>query len=233
MIPDSHPRSKQLNIQDRLVEGVKRNITCEQGLIAHGRGEAYDYLIGEKTNDFADEAIIASAILLKEAKHAVLSINGNVAALCPEEMIKISEILNIPIEVNIFHSSKDREENIASYLKEKGAKNVLLPDKGIIQYIESNRRFCNQEGIEKADVVFVPLEDGDRCIALRKMGKKVITIDLNPLSRTSQEANVTIVDNIVRALPLLIEYLGKDIDGVEYNNQDVLKRAVNKIRSGV
>ena len=57
----------------------------------------------------------------------------------------------------------------------------------------------------KADVVFVPLEDGDRCLALKKMGKKVITIDLNPLSRTSKTANITIVDNIIRALPLLIK----------------------------
>ncbi|MDQ5863418.1 MAG: phosphopantothenate/pantothenate synthetase family protein, partial [Thermoproteota archaeon] len=33
----------------------------------------------------------------------------------------------------------------------------------------------------------------------------VITIDLNPLSRTSKAANITIVDNIVRAMPSLIE----------------------------
>ena len=63
----------------------------------------------------------------------------------------------------------------------------------------------SSEGQLKSDVVFVPLEDGDRTAALEKMWKKVITVDLNPLSRTAQTATITIVDNIVRALPLLIE----------------------------
>jgi 4-phosphopantoate--beta-alanine ligase len=32
----------------------------------------------------------------------------------------------------------------------------------------------------------------------------VIAVDLNPLSRTAQLASITIVDNVVRAMPLLI-----------------------------
>jgi 4-phosphopantoate--beta-alanine ligase len=50
-------------------------------------------------------------------------------------------------------------------------------------------------------VVLVPLEDGDRCMALVEMGKTVIAIDLNPLSRTARTANLTIVDELTRALP--------------------------------
>ncbi len=53
--------------------------------------------------------------------------------------------------------------------------------------------------------MLVPLEDGDRTEALIKMNKKVITIDLNPLSRTSRAANITIVDNLVRAMPALVQ----------------------------
>ena len=49
----------------------------------------------------------------------------------------------------------------------------------------------------------VPLEDGDRTKALRKAGKIVITFDLNPLSRTAETANITIVDNVTRAVDLL------------------------------
>ena len=52
-----------------------------------------------------------------------------------------------------------------------------------------------------ADVILVPLEDGDRCEALVKMGKTVIAIDLNPLSRTARTATLTIVDELTRALP--------------------------------
>jgi 4-phosphopantoate--beta-alanine ligase len=37
------------------------------------------------------------------------------------------------------------------------------------------------------------------------MGKRVVAIDLNPLSRTAQLATITIVDNIVRAMPILVK----------------------------
>ena len=50
----------------------------------------------------------------------------------------------------------------------------------------------------------VPLEDGDRCEALVRNGKRVITVDLNPLSRTARTSQITIVDNLVRCLPLLV-----------------------------
>ena len=33
--------------------------------------------------------------------------------------------------------------------------------------------------------ILVPLEDGDRCEALVNMGKTVVVIDLNPLSRSA------------------------------------------------
>ena len=55
----------------------------------------------------------------------------------------------------------------------------------------------------------MPLEDGDRTTALRKAGKKVITFDLNPLSRTSQTADITIVDNVTRAVDLLSNEIRK------------------------
>ena len=68
----------------------------------------------------------------------------------------------------------------------------------------SPRRSVDAHGIGNADVVLIPLEDGDRAEALRKAGKAVIAIDLNPMSRTSRSANVTIVDNIIRAVPELL-----------------------------
>ena len=74
---------------------------------------------------------------------------------------------------------------------------ILMPTTETqLSYIDSNRKFVHPDGIFKADVVFVPLEDGDRCEALRKMGKDVVTVDLNPMSRTAQQASITIVDNV-------------------------------------
>ncbi|MDA1197251.1 MAG: phosphopantothenate/pantothenate synthetase [Nanoarchaeota archaeon] len=207
MVPKSHPRYSSLKIRDRIVAGVKKGITSEHGLLAHGRGEAFDYMIGEKTNAKAKQQIKKAAILLKKANHPVISVNGNVAALVPKQLVQLSKAIPAPLEVNIFHPSKAREKAIAKHLKKHGAREVLLPNTGKIKYIESNRRFCNKEGQAKADVIFVPLEDGDRCEALIKMKKKVITIDLNEKSRTAKKATITIVDNVIRAMPLLIKEL--------------------------
>ncbi len=240
-VPKSHPRYKSLKTRDTIVNGIKRNITSMHGLIAHGRGEAFDYLIKEKTQKFSLKSIEAAACLLLTAKHPIISVNGNVAALVSKEIISLANTIPAKLEVNIFHKSKKREKAIASYLKKHGAKEVLMPKRPLIKYIESNRRFCNPQGIAKADVVFVPLEDGDRCKALRKMNKKVITIDLNPLSRTSQTASITIVDNIIRALPLLIKTIKrykpiKDKSILKnkikkYNNKKILKQASKLIKN--
>jgi len=240
-IPKSHPRYESLRIRNLVVRGVKNGITSLDGLIAHGRGEAFDYLIGEKTNDFAVNSINASAALMLLARNPVISVNGNAAALVPEELAELSAILNCSLEVNIFHSSKEREIKIKNYLIKNGAKNVLLPDKSrTIKFLDSNRKYVNPNGILKADVVFVPLEDGDRTEALIKNKKQVVAIDLNPLSRTSQKATITIVDNIIRTLPLLIKtinlYKNKKFNENKllgminnYNNKKILSRAIDFI----
>ncbi|MFX1503524.1 MAG: phosphopantothenate/pantothenate synthetase family protein, partial [Promethearchaeota archaeon] len=48
-----------------------------------------------------------------------------------------------------------------------------------------------------------------RTEALKKLNKKVIAIDLNPLSRTALWADITIVDNIIRVIPEMIKFAKK------------------------
>ena len=48
-IPDSHPRKSSLLSRLKMVDGAKRGLLADSAMIAHGRGEAYDYLLGEKT----------------------------------------------------------------------------------------------------------------------------------------------------------------------------------------
>ena len=239
-VPESHPRYVSLKLRDTIVAGVESGVTSIHGLMAHGRGEAFDYLIGEKTQPFAMEAIRAGAATLLLAEHPVISVNGNVAALTPSEMIAFSTVLKAPLEVNIFHASKEREEAIRKHLKEHGAGQVLMPTtEAQLSFIDSNRKFVHPEGIFRADVVFVPLEDGDRCEALQKMGKTVVTVDLNPMSRTAEAAGVTIVDNVVRALPLLIQEVQRlkrsspmELREIvsQYSNDKPLQAAVQWIR---
>jgi 4-phosphopantoate--beta-alanine ligase len=207
-----HPRAESLRIRERLVDGFKAGLVVPEGLAAHGRGEAFDYILGEQTTKHARRAIEAAAAMLLLAKHPVISVNGNVAALVPADIAKLAKAANAKIEVNLFHGSVKREVAIARWLRKHGAKEVLGTDKNFstrINEIHSDRRKVDQRGIAAADVVLVPLEDGDRTEALKKLGKRVIAIDLNPMSRTAQAADITIVDNIVRAMPLLIKTAGR------------------------
>ena len=207
-IPDDHPRAESLKMRERLIEGMHKNIVAEAGLIAHGRGEAFDYLLGEKTPELAFTQEQVAVAMLSLAKHPVISVNGNVAALCPHDIVKLSEILEAPLEVNLFYRRPERETAIKKILVDNGANAILGLEKEFqtnISEISHLRRIVDRRGIYSADVILVPLEDGDRTMALRKMGKKVITIDLNPLSRTSLWSNVTIVNNLIRAIPEMMD----------------------------
>lgn len=207
-IPSDHPRAKSLYIREMLVNGFRRGLVVPEGLIAHGRGEAYDYLIGERTTKTAQRAIKAAAAMMLLSSRPIISVNGNTAALCPNTVVELAEVAGASIEVNIFYRTEEREKAIKAELELHGAKKVLgvgSKASARIPELQSERRRVDPDGIYAADTVLVPLEDGDRTEALIKMNKTVIAIDLNPLSRTSRAANITIVDNVVRAMPALVE----------------------------
>ena len=201
-IPKNHPRYESLMTRKKIADAVKNGLVHKTGLIAHGRGEAFDYLIGEKTISFADEASKAAAALLLFASNPVISVNGNVVALIGKQCISLANIIPCKIEVNLFHRTNERMKKLSQELFDLGAKEVFGSKADArIPGLEHDRALCDKNGIFSADVVLVPLEDGDRCQALKNMGKTVITIDLNPLSRTAKTADVTIVDNVIRAVP--------------------------------
>ena len=52
--------------------------------------------------------------------------------------------------------------------------------------LKTTERLLVKNGIFIADTVTIPLEDGDRAEILKASGKNILTIDLNPLSRTSK-----------------------------------------------
>ena len=68
----------------------------------------------------------------------------------------------------------------------------------------------------------------------------MITIDLNPMSRTSRTATVTIVDNVTRAMPGLLAQVHAHGDSPEtaraaidgYDNARVLRAAEAAVRAG-
>lgn len=94
-IPKSHPRYASLVARARGRRSEK-GYTSTQGLIAQGRGECFDYLLGERTTASAAAAIRAGAALLLLAERPAISVNGNVAALVSEEMVALAAALKIP-----------------------------------------------------------------------------------------------------------------------------------------
>ena len=223
--PKDHPRYKSLLAREKLVDASE--FVAKQGLIAHGRGEAFDYLLGEQTCLPALSAIKAAASALIEAKNPVISVNGNVVALAAREVARLSEISGAKVEVNLFHRTPERVAGLTKMMKKVGIDALGANADDKIPGLSSKRAKCCSDGIGSADIVLVPLEDGDRCEALVNMGKKVITIDLNPLSRTAQTAHITIVDELTRCLPLLSDFV-KEKNGLDsFNNKQCLTDVLN------
>lgn len=220
-IPPDHPRYESLKLRTKVVDAYKAGILADSGLIAHGRGEAFDYLLGEETSPVAKKAIEAAAAALLLSEHPVVSVNGNTAALVPGEIVDLALVLDAKIEINLFYRTPERVRAVEEVLKDSGAREVLgtEEDPEHINGLENPRSRASKEGIYKADVVLVPLEDGDRAEALISNGKKVVTIDLNPLSRTAKTATVTIVDNLVRAIP----YLKKEVERLRRMDKSTLQ----------
>lgn len=203
-IPPSHPRHKSLVTREHLARMAEQGIVAREGLIAHGRGEAFDYILGEQTRPFAEDAMRAAAAAFLLARKPVLSVNGNVAALAAKEMVALADAIPAVLEVNLFHRTEERVKAVADLLREAGATRVVgeHPD-ATIPGLDHARAKSSVAGVYGSDVVLVPLEDGDRAQALAGMGKMVVTIELNPLSRTARAAGITIVDELKRAVPRL------------------------------
>jgi 4-phosphopantoate--beta-alanine ligase len=244
MINKDHPRYQSLLYREKIVEAHKNGILADSGMIAHGRGETFDYLIGEKTTDNSKNTIKVAACYFLTRKRPVLSVNGNTTALVSEDIAELSKILDIPVEINLYYRTPERIKNIEAVYKKLGVKEILgTDDDDFIDTPDLNgpRSPVSIEGINKADLIFIPLEDGDRAEKLAALEKDIVNVDLNPLSRTAITSTVTIVDNIVRVMPLLIDYVKKysecdkeflqeKIDNFNNRNnldiaiQDILKR---------
>lgn len=255
-IPDSHPRKSSLMARLRIVEGSSKGLLAESAMIAHGRGEAFDYLLGERTCKSARSAIRESASRLRSSERPVISVNGNTVVLAGRKLLRVAAVLGCCIEVNLYYRTSERVSGLLSELELQRAivseeeppigflgewstsvKKIRLlgrsPDFKIAG-LEGPRSKCTKEGIGSADTILVPLEDGDRCEALIALGKEVIVVDLNPLSRSSRNATITIVDEISRASDVMLEELLVS-EGIpsQWDNSKVLKEAVREMCSSV
>ena len=224
-------------VREHLAEMVEKGLVTPTGLISHGRGEAFDYLMGERTLPSSLEAEKVAAAYLLKAKRPLVCVNGNAAALDPKNLIALSEMIPAPLEVNIFHRTDKRMDLLIEYMESQGCKEVLgrVPE-ARIPGLNHDRALCTKT-LYDCDTIIVPIEDGDRAEALVKMGKVVISIDINPISRTSRTATVPISDELSRALENIIRFInelkGKDdeIDKIikNYSKDDNRKATLREI----
>lgn len=142
----SHPRYASIKLREKLVAGFRAGMVVPQGLIAHGRGEMFDYLLGERTLPPAELAERAAAAALLLADRAVISVNGNLAALCAGSVVKMAEITGAGIEVNLFHWDEDRVVLIREMLERNGATRVLAENPDcVLEGISHARGKCHSE----------------------------------------------------------------------------------------
>ena len=236
----SHPRYKSLLSRHKLEIAASNGLLADSALIAHGRGEAFDYLLGEKTSANAMHATKNALAHLIAAKRPIITLNGNTAALAGKELMEIAEALDCPVEINIFYRTEERVAALFEYLdsikQEHNIKTTVLgrnPD-GKIPKLAGPRANCCVDGIISSDVILVPLEDGDRCEALVQMGKTVIVVDLNPLSRSAKMASITIVDEISRVANNMLDIIHSNLDlpiDIDFVNSKNLQESVNIIAS--
>lgn len=242
MIPKTHPRYESLLLREKIVNASEKGYLADSAMIAHGRGEAFDYLIGEKTTYPAKRAMYVAVAALLLSDNPVISVNGNATALAIDEIIELAREINAKIEINLFYRTDERVQIITSLFRDRGYKEILGTLDDDIEYftdIKNSRSSASKSGIYTADTILIPLEDGDRAEILKKSGKNIITIDLNPLSRTSKMSDVSIMDNIVRAIPFMTK-IAKDLktqdkkvlmDMVnDFDNEENLKESIEQIK---
>ena len=235
VVDPEHPRYESLMIRKKIAEAGAKGMLADSAMIAHGRGEAFDYLLGEQTIPSALDATREAAARLVKSSKPVLSLNGNAIALAGQEFLTIASQLGCPIEINIFYRTPQRMGALIGHLKMLNQKLDLdveimggIPD-ARIPGLEGPRGACQQNGIFEADTVLVPLEDGDRCEALMAMGKTVLVIDLNPISRSSRGCTVGIVDEVTRVAKNLIQFIPQKPAATNWDNDRGLQSALDHI----
>ena len=94
VVDPSHPRYESLAIRKKVADAGKKGMLADSAMIAHGRGEAFDYLLGEQTIPSALEATREAAARLVRARKPILSLNGNAIALAGQDFLTLASQLD-------------------------------------------------------------------------------------------------------------------------------------------
>ena len=218
--PRQHYDQKKI---EELAQSIK-SVGVLQPIVVRPNGPGHEIIAGTRRYRAASFAYLPEVpVIVRELTDAealeIMVIENNQR----EDVNALEEAEGYKRLIEHQYNLESLAAKIGRLLKRHGAGIVYgIDPKEELPGLESERRRIDREGIFSSDVVLVPLEDGDRTEALVKAGKRVIAIDLNPLSRTAQKATITIVDNVVRALPALQE----EVEGLRSKGRGKLERMV-------
>ena len=207
----SHPRYASLLRRHLIEEAAAEGLLAGSAMIAHGRGEAYDYLLGERTTASAASATREAYARLRAAKHPVISVNGNTVALAGRDLLHLAASLSCPVEVNIFYRTQARMDGLISRLErwceEDGLDVEVLGRRtdGRIAGLEGPRAQCDAAGIAAATWCWSPWKTATVAKRWWRWARRC-SWWISTLSRTARTASVTIVDEVGRVAKALREH---------------------------
>ncbi len=112
-ISKDHPRYRSLVTREHMAEMVREGIVAPTGLIAHGRGEAFDYLMGERTTTEARGAERAAVALVAGGEEAGHHRQRERRCVWPPKAWRTwPGLTSSKVEVNLFHRSEERVEKV-------------------------------------------------------------------------------------------------------------------------
>jgi len=252
-IPDSHPRKKSLESRQKIVDGSSMGLLADSAMIAHAEERLSTICSERGPRSQPERPFVRVRLASGMPEGPVISVNGNTTVLAGDGAIRLAAVLGCPIEVNLYYRTPSRVKGLISLLEELrlNVSQEAAPDgfygdwkeavEGVsllgespnfkIEGLEGPRSNCTAEGIGGADTILVPLEDGDRCEALITLGKEVLVVDLNPLSRSARMASVTIVDEVSRAFEGILSCLLNDSEyrQAEWDNLKSLNWSLKEI----
>ena len=156
MIPKDHPRYASLVRREKIADAAWEKIVAMEGVGSHGRGEAFDYLIGEKTTESAMLAERTAAAILLNAKLPVISVNGNTAALAADLIRDLQKESGAMVEINLFHRTEERMQKIGKLLVEAGYGVITGGGPGIMG--AANEGAAHAKGVSVGLNIELPME---------------------------------------------------------------------------
>ena len=172
-VPKTHPRYLSLSLRDTIGcrRGARHHLYPRLNRTRTWRGFRLPHRGGDTTlRDGGDSCRPRRCSAWQNTP--VISVNGNVAALVPDGLVEIGTSPERSVRGQHFpHGNGTRTKNPRIPPEARRTRRAHADNRGatLLYRLQSGNSCIQTESLKRMSSV-VPLEDGDRCEALRKMG---------------------------------------------------------------